>query len=127
MEFEIEFNGKKFKIKIIKTAEGTKIKINEKEFIFTEKEKPNKIFTPQFLISKKEILEKEKILAPIPGELGEVFVKEGEKIKKGQKLLTIFAMKTENEILAPREGIVEKIFVKKGEKVQKDQELLEIK
>jgi biotin carboxyl carrier protein len=127
MEFEIEFDGKKFKIKIIKTAEGTKIKINEKEFIFTEKEKPNKIFTPQFLISKKETLEKEKILAPIPGELGEVFVKEGEKIKKGQKLLTIFAMKTENEILAPREGIIEKIFVKKGEKVQKDQELLEIK
>jgi len=127
MEFEVEFEGKKFKIKILETKEGTKIKVNEKEFIFEEKKEPEKIFPPQFLIPKKETFEKEKILAPIPGEVSEIFVKEGEKVKKGQKLLTILAMKTENEILAPREGVVEKIFVKKGEKVQKDQELLEIK
>ena len=130
MEFEIEFNQKKFKVEILETKEGVKIKVNEKEFIFERAkfERPKESFSfDQLLIPKKESLKEEKILAPIPGEVSEIFVKEREKVKRGQLLLTILAMKTENEILSPKEGVVEKILVKKGEKVQKDQELIIIK
>jgi len=123
MDFELELGKQKFKVEVSKTKEGVKIKVNEKEFVFGKETAT----IPQFLIPQKESLEKEKISAPIPGEVGEIFVKEGERVKKEQKLLTILAMKTENEVLAPKDGTVKKIFVKKGERVQKDQQLIELK
>jgi biotin carboxyl carrier protein len=60
----------------------------------------------------------------LPGTISEIFVKEGDFVKEGQKLFLLSAMKMENEILSDFEGKVKKIFVKKGENVKKDQILL---
>jgi biotin carboxyl carrier protein len=127
MEFEIELGQEKFKIEITETKEGAKIKVNEKEFLFGEKDERKSYSFSQFFIPQKELFYQEKIVSPIPGEISEIFVKEKEEVKKGKILLTILAMKTENEILAPKDGVVEKILVKKGEKIQKAQELIIIK
>lgn len=54
--------------------------------------------------------------APYQG--GEPFVKEGDTVKKGQKLCIIEAMKVMNEINAPYDGIVKKILVKEGQMVE---------
>lgn len=56
----------------------------------------------------------EPVNAPLPGTVVSVKVKEGEKVKKGQMLVIIEAMKMENEILAPRAGTVSQVCVKIG-------------
>ena len=64
-------------------------------------------------------------LAPEPG--AKPFVTIGSKIKKGDTVLIVEAMKTMNHIPASQDGVVEEILVNDGESVEFDQELIRIK
>ena len=64
-------------------------------------------------------------LAPEPG--AKPFVRIGAKVKKGDTVLIIEAMKTMNHIPSTQDGEVEEILVKDGESVEFDQELIKIK
>mgnify|MGYP001369744773 CR=1 FL=1 len=64
-------------------------------------------------------------LAPEPG--GKTFVEIGQKIKKGQTIVIIEAMKTMNHVPASLDGVVKKILVKDGEPVEFGQPLITIK
>ena len=55
-------------------------------------------------------------LSPAPG--ADPFVKAGDKVKKGQTLLIIEAMKTMNPIPAPRDGVVQEIVVGDAQPVE---------
>jgi acetyl-CoA carboxylase biotin carboxyl carrier protein len=61
-------------------------------------------------------------LAPEPG--AEPFVKAGDKVKKGQTLLIIEAMKVMNPIPAPEAGTVEAILISDGQPVEYGEPLL---
>jgi acetyl-CoA carboxylase biotin carboxyl carrier protein len=54
------------------------------------------------------------------------FVKSGQKIKKGDTICLIEAMKTFNEIKSDKDGVVKTILVKNGEAVEFGQPLFEI-
>ena len=54
------------------------------------------------------------------------FVKSGQKIKKGDTICLIEAMKTFNEIKSDKDGIVKSILIKNGEAVEFGQPLFEI-
>ncbi len=62
----------------------------------------------------------------IPGTILDVFVKEGQKVKAGESLMVLEAMKMKNQIEMPFDGTVKKIHVKKGEKVPNRLLMLEI-
>lgn len=62
--------------------------------------------------------------APAPGE--EPFVKEGQKVKKGDVLCVIEAMKMMNELKADVDGTVKKVDVKNGDAVEFGQVLFEV-
>ena len=64
-------------------------------------------------------------LAPEPG--AKKFVEEGQKIKKGQTIMIIEAMKTMNHVASTLDGTVSKIFVKDGEPVEFGQPLISVK
>jgi len=64
------------------------------------------------------------ITAPMPGQIKSIFVREGDRVTAGQKLLIMEAMKLENKINARREGIVKKILVRDGDTVNQGQELV---
>ncbi len=64
------------------------------------------------------------IKANIPGIIFSVNVKEGQKVKKGQKMISLIAMKMENQILSPINGTVKEIKVKKEDKVNKGDTLI---
>ena len=68
-----------------------------------------------------------KIIAFIPGTIIRVLVKEKRKIRKGDQILVLQAMKMNNILLAPVNGVISKIHVKKGETVKKNHLLVEIK
>ena len=56
----------------------------------------------------------EAIKAPMPGNILDVKVSQGQSVKKGDVLLVLEAMKMENEIMAPRDGVVASVNVSKG-------------
>ena len=64
-------------------------------------------------------------LAPEPG--AKKFVEVGQKIKKGQTIMIIEAMKTMNHVPSTLEGTVSKILVKDGEPVEFGQPLISVK
>jgi biotin carboxyl carrier protein len=66
----------------------------------------------------------QRIRAPIPGMITKIMVKKGEKIKKGNALIILEAMKMENEIKSDIDGMVKAVLVAQGSPVNKDQELL---
>lgn len=59
----------------------------------------------------------ESIKSPLPGTILDIKVSTGAKVKRGQLLLIIEAMKMENEIVAPKDGIVSQVIVSKGANV----------
>jgi biotin carboxyl carrier protein len=64
--------------------------------------------------------------APLSGSIIQVKVKPGEKVKNGQVLLTLEALKMENEIVAPEAGMVKVIFVQAGSSVNVGDVLLSL-
>ena len=64
-------------------------------------------------------------LASEPG--GKKFVEVGQKIKKGQTIMIIEAMKTMNHVPSTQDGIVSKVLVKDGDPVEFGQPLVSLK
>ena len=60
------------------------------------------------------------ILAPMPGKVTSVEVSKGEKVSKGQRLLTLEAMKMEHGMVAPFDGVVAELNASAGQQVQVD-------
>ena len=60
------------------------------------------------------------VLAPMPGKVTSVEISTGEKVAKGQRLLTLEAMKMEHGLVAPFDGVVAELNTKAGAQVQVD-------
>ena len=74
----------------------------------------------------KSHLERNNILiAPLSGYLAAIKVKEGDKVKIGQELVVIEAMKMENILYAEQEATVASIHSKQGENVSSGEIILE--
>ena len=63
-------------------------------------------------------------LAPEPGS--KKFIEEGQKIKKGQTIMIVEAMKTMNHVPSPKDGVVKSINVEDGQPVEYGQTLVVI-
>ncbi|MGA9583315.1 MAG: acetyl/propionyl/methylcrotonyl-CoA carboxylase subunit alpha [Allosphingosinicella sp.] len=57
------------------------------------------------------------LLSPMPGRVLSVEVREGDRVAKGQKLLTLEAMKMEHSLTAPFEGVVAELEAVEGAQV----------
>ncbi|HMS55804.1 MAG TPA: biotin/lipoyl-binding protein [Fimbriimonadaceae bacterium] len=55
--------------------------------------------------------------APMPGLIVDVLVKVGDAVTKGQKLLVLEAMKTQQPFVAPFDGVVSEVGASAGEQV----------
>lgn len=60
------------------------------------------------------------IVAPMPGKVTAIYVGTGEPVRKGQRLLTLEAMKMEHTLTAPFDGTVTELRAKAGAQVQVD-------
>jgi len=67
-----------------------------------------------------------EIIAPMPGRVTAVEVSQGEKVSKGQRLLTLEAMKMEHGLVAPFDGVVAELNATAGAQVQVDAVLVRI-
>ncbi|HTX88954.1 MAG TPA: acetyl-CoA carboxylase biotin carboxyl carrier protein subunit [Bacteroidales bacterium] len=86
------------------------------------------LFTKKFANHKPHVpRDPKKIYAFIPGTILKVYVKEKEKVRKGDPLLVLQAMKMNNILTAEISGSIKKIYVKNGDMVPKTQLLMEFK
>ena len=120
---------KEFNLSEIEYAEGTtKVKVSRSI--------SNSTIVPSEVKKKQSIIESDGTnvpspivgtvyLAPEPG--GKKFVEIGQKIKKGQTIMIVEAMKTMNHVPSTQDGIVNKILVKDGEPVEFGQPLISLK
>ena len=120
---------KEFNLSEISYSEGTtKVKVSRS--ISNTNISPSEIKTKQQVISDNGSQITSPIvgtvyLAPEPG--GKKFVEVGQKIKKGQTVMIVEAMKTMNHVPSTQDGTVNKILVKDGEPVEFGQPLISIK
>jgi biotin carboxyl carrier protein len=58
-----------------------------------------------------------EVVAPMPGTILDVVVKDGQKVSHGQQICALEAMKMKSAIRSPREGVISKVEVINGQKV----------
>jgi biotin carboxyl carrier protein len=68
-----------------------------------------------------------ELRAPMPGQIVDVLATQGAEVTKGQKILVLEAMKTQQPFVAPFDGTIESLPVKKGDQVAEDAILAVIK
>jgi biotin carboxyl carrier protein len=66
------------------------------------------------------------IYAIIPGTIIDVYVKNGQKVKKGETILVLEAMKMQNQILMPFDGKIKKVHIQPDEKIAKHHLMIEL-
>ena len=111
---------KKIILKLIKSLEELKNSIKDFKEIDIEAVDSSKDFTNEIIV--KSPLVGTAYLAPEPG--GKKFVEIGKKIKKGDTIMIVEAMKTMNHIPSTQNGKIKKICVEDGQPVEFDQSLI---
>ena len=106
-------------LKLIKVLEELKKSLNVSEINVNE-ENDKEIFDSGLII--KSPIVGTAYLAPEPGAAK--FIEVGKKIKKGDTLLIVEAMKTMNHIPSTDNGTVKKVCVEDGEPIEFDQKLV---
>ncbi len=99
-------------------------------FYYQHKGVKHLIIDKPTIIKKQEYNDgnnEKELKAPIPGKIIDIMVHNGHQVKKGDVLMVLEAMKTENNLIAWKDTIIENIVVEKGQQVQLQQLLLETK
>ena len=110
-----------------------RVKVNGKTYhveleSIEEIEKSVEVETKEVVVKKEKSSEDAiSVFAPIQGQVLDVLVKVGQKVKKGDVLLLIEAMKLENEVNAPEDGEVVEVLTDKGQSVTANQLLVRMK
>ena len=105
---------KKIIKKLIETLEDLKKSLNDKSLLINESNEEEKI--EELGTPIKSPIVGTAYLAPEPG--AKKFVDVGKKIKKGDTLMIVEAMKTMNHIPSTSDGIIKKICVDDGQPVE---------
>ena len=120
---ELEYTEKDTKIKVSKK----RISINNEEFL----DNNNKKIARDNPSSKQNQIMGTEIVSPIIGTAyhapepgAKKFVEVGKKIKKGDTVMIVEAMKTMNHVPSTAEGIVKEVCVKDGQPVEYGQALV---
>ena len=118
-EIVVKVDGKEYKVFVEETDEG-KIFVHCGSDVY-EVETKRDIHTSAIeRLQKKESGKGgDEIVAPLPGVVYDVKVREGSSVKQGQSLFILMAMKMENDIVAPKDCKIKEIKVKKNDNVSR--------
>lgn len=123
----ILWKNRKYPVEIIRSRQNKyEILFNDISYTFTV-ETPFSLQRMKVLSTTKGKAEKELIVAPMPGKIIDVLVREGSSVVRGEPVAILEAMKMQNEILSPVNGTVVKVSAKANTNVMKNDLLVEIK
>ena len=106
--------------KLIETLEQLKKSLNDKEILNVKSITEEETDYPKKII--KSPIVGTAYLAPEPG--AKKFVEVGKKIKKGDSIMIVEAMKTMNHVPSTSDGVVKEVCVEDGQPVEFGQKLL---
>lgn len=120
---ELEVNGTSYQVEVDKSIQTTKTpKLVRSVSVPSTDQHPSSARTS----SPEGPKGGGSIKAPLPGVVLEVYVKEGEAVKIGQRLMMLEAMKMENNIDSDKQGVVTSIKKHKGDSVMEGDVLIVI-
>lgn len=133
--YKLKINGDKYEARVLEyTGTHAKINVNGRDYLIEieddaqpalPKLEQNKAVPIAPAMSANEVFTGE-VRAPLPGVIVSIPVKEGDKVKKGQAIIIIEAMKMQSEIAAPVDGTIGKIVVKEKSPVQEGDLLMHL-
>jgi len=116
-KFKVRIGGKEYHVEVEReTEERVEGGAEKKETIMKEKEPFGKYETYETMTSKEKT-----ITAPMPAKAIKVNCKAGERVKKGDVLVILEAMKMENEIHSPIDGTIKEVMIQEGGNVSQDE------
>ena len=115
---EIEYSDGTTKVKVSKSSNISVASSAQPKSLKKDKNEGNDNYVTSPIVGTA-------YLAPEPG--AKTFVETGKKIKKGQTIMIVEAMKTMNHVPSTQDGVVDKVLVKDGEPVEFGQPLISIK
>lgn len=137
-KYKMNINGEKYEAKIVE-YKGTEVivEVNGIEYgVELEFDKPEKVQlirsqkqsspTPAVSSPRKTVVSAGAVVAPIPGLVLKILVKEGDTVNAGDNIIILEAMKMESEIGSTASGTVNKILVKEGQSIQEGEAIIEV-
>ena len=116
------------------TDKDTKIKVSKNNISINNQASSIKESTSNTSETKTKAISGIQVTSPIIGTAyhapepgAKKFVEVGKKIKKGDTVMIVEAMKTMNHVPSTQDGIVSKVLVKDGEPVEFGQPLISLK
>ena len=129
-EFIIDVHGETYRVDI--TGVGVKTDGKRHFYLSLDGMPEEVVFEPlnQFVAGaankRKQVSAPGDVSTTMPGNIVDVLVQEGDKVKTGQAVLITEAMKMETEVQAPIDGTVKAIHIGKGDRVTPGEVLIEI-
>lgn len=113
--YKIKVNGKTYRVELesVEEASSAPVVENKKETVDNS--------------PKASTGEGNSVTSPIQGTVVNVKVNVGDKVKKGDVVCVVEAMKLENDVVTPFDGEVSEILVAKGQSVTSKQALIKVK
>ncbi|MDH5712554.1 MAG: acetyl-CoA carboxylase biotin carboxyl carrier protein subunit [Candidatus Bathyarchaeota archaeon] len=133
-ELSIKIDSKAYKVELPKITLEKLFRVNVEEATFNAEVKtatkrpalaifePTRVTPIRRTMASKQHVEG-AVTAPMTGKILLIMVKKGDKVKAGQILCLLEAMKMENEITAPNAGTVQEVYVLEGSSVSKGEPL----
>ena len=118
----VTLDGKNYQVKVeapMRKTSKTPV-INRHRQVLNAAEVPNRTSPPGISAVPGDVI------APLPGIILKVLVKEGDAVNEGQPVVIMEAMKMENEIESPLSGTVNEIFVSEGESILENAVIMKI-
>ncbi len=114
-KFKIKVEGKEFLVEVESVEEENKegeLGSKEKKTSIKEKEPYGKF--------ESITTDEKSIFAPLPAKVIRVNCKAGEKVRKGEILMILEAMKVENETRSPTDSTINEVLIEQGAPVSPD-------
>jgi len=106
---DIEIDGQRFFSKITKSNETVVVHMPWGDAVLE--------ILPRFVLPGSEI-QAGGLIAPMPGKVIDLKVKVGSKVKKGDTLVILEAMKMEHQVKASEDGKVSKLLIRKDDQLE---------
>ena len=119
---EVTLDGKTYRVEVetpMRKASKTPV-IRRNRQVINAAEVPDRTSPPGIPTGSGQII------APLPGLILKMLVKEGDEVNEGQPVAIMEAMKMENEIESPASGTVTEILVSEGENVLENAVIMKI-
>ncbi len=109
-EISLDVNGTPYKVTVDKEMKKTQV-------VMQTRKAPQVAAAHGDVQKSAPVSAGSKVTTPLPGTILDVFVNVGDKVKAGQTVVLLEAMKMENNIEADVEGTVTEVKVRKGDSV----------